>query len=113
MSQKHDTPELQAVVKETLISIIRAVKEAQHETADTGAVINPIVENRERAHMSGGRGVDDVRFDVAVAAGAERKAGGGLVIHVLSLGKENRDANSAASRVNFSIPVSWPPPDSK
>lgn len=109
MSDKNDTPDLQAFVRETLISIIRAVKEAQTETADTGAAINPKVENKERAHTRDGRGVDDVRFDVAVAAGKERKAGGGLVIHVLSIGKENRDANSAASRVVFSVPVSWPP----
>ena len=101
--------ELETFVKETLVGIVRAVKAAQDETLETGARINPNNVNPQgRAQTRDGKGVEDVRFEVALVASKERKAGGALKIQIASAGKDHKDSNASVSRVLFSVPVCWP-----
>jgi hypothetical protein len=108
MKPQHAT-DLEMFVKETLVSIVRAVKTAQAETAGTGAKINPDhVIPQGRAQTSDAKGVEDVRFDVALIASRSRKGGAGLKFHIVSAGAERSRSDASISRIVFSIPVCWP-----
>ena len=101
--------ELGDFIKKSLLEIMKAVKEAQHEWNDEmagGGVINPSWDGPEDFKNR----IQLVSFDVAVTASASSEAGGGGGVKVLSFfdasGKASKvSENSTVSRISLSIPI--------
>jgi hypothetical protein len=109
--------DLKTFVAESLKQIAEGIKEAQ--AANTGAWINPkvILQGDRGTPTIGGISThayapQSITFDIAVTATGEgsEKTGGGLrVLGFSLLGETNSvQQNSAISRIQFEIPVSWP-----
>jgi hypothetical protein len=101
--------DLRTFVSQTLIDVAGAIRDAQEATRGVGAIINPAnVRLEGRAQTEARRGVEDVRFDVAVTAEDVKGKKGGFQVSILSIGASKTAANANATRVSFSIPVCWP-----
>lgn len=109
--------ELKDFVKESLVQIISAVTEAQKEIAiiSTGEISPGIKSNREKSSQTfstNGMPIQDVSFDIAVAASEKTGTKGtvGVVISVLKLGAqgESQESTSNNSRIKFTIPITLP-----
>lgn len=113
---------LESFINQTLRQIIGGVKEAQSDAHLSGAVVNPgVYSNAEHLGKMGFIGTGDsgvvaqvVHFDVALTAtaGTDTKGGVGVVAGVVTLGSTgaSRNENTSVSRVQFSVPVTLPPP---
>jgi len=111
---------LREFVKESLVEIVQGVKEAQEETKETGALVNPRVLATGTAYTyirgdgpHGGLVVTQMEFDVALklAEGTGGKAAIGVVAGILGIGGEvkSEETTSHVSRLKFSVPVLLPP----
>lgn len=115
--------ELKSFVKETLIQIVQGVKEAQDQSIDFGAIINPkgfFTEKEtikwlpERINSGNWREGQVVDFDVSIAISETDEARGGLGIQVASavigigVSGKSEEQNSTISRLKFSIPLFLP-----
>jgi hypothetical protein len=117
--------ELKSFVRETLVEIVKGVKEAQEKTKASGALINPegvITESNtkivkwlpERRGSGDWREGQVVEFDVAVAVSEKDEAKGGIGIQVASImigvgvSGKIEDENSTISRLKFSVPLFLP-----
>lgn len=118
--------DIQTFVSETLRQIITGIHSAQKEVAQgsTGAKINPRGVTALEKDLQGQRQPHDidtklplhqVKFDIAVtvSGSTEGKIGGGLLVAGLGIGgqKTNTAESSYVSRINFTVPVVWPNPD--
>jgi hypothetical protein len=115
--------ELKDFVNQTLVQLVRGVEQAQKELADSKAKINPQVEevfggtqtggaNQGFGWAKGGDLVSMVQFDVLVTAqeGQGTKGGVGVVAGIFALGSQGASdkANSAATRIQFGVPIILP-----
>jgi hypothetical protein len=117
--------ELKSFVREALVEIVGGVKEAQDQTKDTGALINPegvFTESSTKVvkwlpeRKGGGdwREGQVVEFDIAVAVSEKDEAQGGVGIQVASImigvgvSGKMEDENSTISRLKFSVPLFLP-----
>jgi len=115
--------ELKDFVKETLIQIIKGVKDAQIEVQKAGGMVNPTLRVLADKGASaavlgqpsgehGGNYVFLVDFDVAVIVeeGKETKGGIGVVTGIFSLGSQGKSDQIASntSRIQFKVPILLP-----
>ncbi len=107
---------LKDFITESLTQIVEGIREAQKQTAETGALINPVVGVSSEGRIAY---VDDrhnqfaqrVEFDVAVGATEERKAAGKVgVLWVVAGGVEGEKTSGTetASRIRFGVYVAFP-----
>jgi len=112
--------ELQEFVARTLVQIVRGVEQAQTEAADSKAKINPRINsvftgtqaggtNQALGWAKGGGLITMVQFDVSVSAheGQGTKGGIGVLTGIIALGSQGASdkANTAATRIQFSVPI--------
>ena len=112
--------ELQDFVAKTLVQIVRGVEQAQTDTADSKAKINPRIERVFSGTQSGGANeglgwakggglITMVQFDVSISAheGQGTKGGIGVLTGIIALGSQGASdkANTAATRIQFSVPL--------
>lgn len=111
--------DLQQFISQTLVQIVSGVKDAQKETNDTGAKINPSIHSSEASMAKHGilsssmhEVAHIVEFDVAltVVEGTGTKGGIGVFAGAVTLGSsgQSKAENTSVSRVKFSVPVSLP-----
>jgi len=100
-------------VRETLLAIIRGVRQAQEKAPEHGATINP-VPHRGAVHsaIAGGTEMQSVEFDVAVSASEGTQTEGGIavaaaILAVGSMGLSKHESGSL-SRVRFTVPIGLP-----
>lgn len=115
--------DLKEFVSETLVSIVGGIKDAQEKTKKLGASVNPGGLMRKSEAVSDNSTWDNrnnnfsqpVAFDIAITA--EDSAKGGAKVKVLSgilggdIGGEKGSKNVLASRIQFTVPVLFPPED--
>ncbi len=109
--------ELKDFIKAALKQIVLGVLEAQNETTDTGAIINPsslVTGNSGDKFLrhEGWRHVEEIEINVAVSVteGDDGKSGIG-VMSISSTGGESNsygNNNTAISTIKFKIPVALP-----
>lgn len=108
--------ELKEFIRETLVQIAVAIKEAQAASAETGAIICPrhsgmFGATKDVMHTESGI-IETVSFDVAVSTteGTETKGGIGIFVAPLALGLQGKSAqqNLCVSRIQFSVRISLP-----
>lgn len=106
--------ELQEFVKETLLEIVRGVKEAQDAVREYGATVNPrIVPNSESAQVAGEyRPVQNVDFEVGLTTSeeSENKKGIGVALGMIKAGIDGNGgrSSSAATKIRFTVPLVLP-----
>lgn len=113
--------ELDEFISVTLKSIIKSINDSKEYAESNGAIINPILMEREfdkstsiwrKDGEDGRRGLTKIDFDVAVTASNEEgsKVGGGLKIQVFNLGASASESeiNQTTSRIKFSLDVALP-----
>jgi hypothetical protein len=101
-------------VSETLLSILRGVKEAQSQARELGGEVNPYTHGETRGpRVYGGFELRTVDFDVAVVAAEATQTGGkiGVLVSILGVGVsgESSDQKRSETRVRFSVPIALPP----
>lgn len=104
--------ELKEFIAATLTDIVNGVIEAQENTMETFAQINPLVSNGGGVDTQRNRAVVDVIFDIALGENTRSGASGkiGVVLASVGLGgkiEEARETDSA-NRVRFKVPVMFP-----
>lgn len=116
--------ELKDFIKQTLIDIAGAIKEA-NENSDTNIIVNPKqtgggAETSEFAYKEEAQGggtedtrpIQKVKFDIAVTTGGSIQGGAGAGITVVGLkvggSGEVTDKHQNESRIQFEIPVALP-----
>lgn len=101
----------------SICEIANGLSDAAAKLADKDVMINPLTnaEGFINKQLYNGRlrSVQTLEFDIAVAASSGNIAGGGAGVKVLGImsfgGKlEDKTTNATASRLKFSIPVSFP-----
>lgn len=102
--------ELRDFVTNTLVDIAEGVRRAQHELAESGARVNPLL--FERGHTTGHAPIEKIQFDVAVSVGEETGTTGkvNVVAYVMGVsGERQHDRQSERiSRVQFTVPMVLP-----
>jgi hypothetical protein len=99
--------ELKDFIKETLLSTLQGVHEAQEEFAGrpSKGSINPTWNSEDLWHQH----TQNIEFDIAVTAtkSTAGKAGGGIKVMSIGAGASIEDTtqNSSVSRIKFTIPV--------
>ncbi len=115
--------DLKEFVSETIVSIVSGIKDAQVKSKELGASVNPGGLMRKSEAVSDNCTWDNrnnnfsqpISFDIAITA--EDTANAGAKVKVLSgifgadLGGEKGSKNVLASRVQFTVPVLFPPVD--
>jgi|BarGraIncu01121A_1022015.scaffolds.fasta_scaffold01699_5 hypothetical protein len=110
--------ELKEFVKETLIQIIKGVKEAQVAVKEDGGQVNPIhafygdTTHKNTVRDSEGQVIHSIEFDVAITVKEDAgvKGGGGLVVGPVVIGTrgEMSEQNTSTNRIKFPVPISYP-----
>ena len=115
--------ELDEFVSATLKSLIKGFNDAKEYGEANGAIVNPILMEREfdfkqetsiwrKDGQDGRRALTKVDFDVAVTASNEEgnKVGGGLKIQIVNLGASstNKEVNQTSSRIKFTVNIALP-----
>ena len=107
--------DLKEFTKETITQIVSAVREANEQINDFGALIPTDYFHGSKAISSfkyGEKSIIDIEFDVAVSAVESANVGGGVGIKVASinigLGANSQNENSTLSRVKFTLPLVLP-----
>ncbi|HBX44444.1 MAG TPA: hypothetical protein DEG28_00925 [Porphyromonadaceae bacterium] len=113
--------ELKEFIKETLLQIITGVRDAQTESAEYDAIVNPA--NIEKGdvmvtHIDNNvRTVQNICFEVALASSSSEatKAGIGVMLAYIGGGiNKNTDGqNSITTGIKFTIPIALPAIDNK
>ena len=113
--------ELNDFVRETLLSIINGVKEAQEASSGTGAIISPsgLRYNtqllRDQGYTEAGEVTQTIAFDLAVTVKKGKATQGkiGVLSGVLNLASQGQSSrqNDQTNRVQFTIPLLLPPCD--
>ena len=112
--------DLKDFVSETLIQIVRGVKEAQGSAKEHGGEVSPLLSRRGDGPDSVirtqlGKSAQFVQFDVAltVTEGTGTKGGIGIFAGPLTIGSsgQSTNQNSSVSRVQFYVPVALPTVD--
>lgn len=97
--------ELKEFVKNSLLDVMHAVREAQQEWQAVGhkGAINPVWSTVDKDSFR------DINFDVAVTAEDKSagKIGGGIKVVGLNVGGETTDtvSSSSVSRIQFRVPI--------
>ena len=108
---------LKDFIKETLKEIAEGVVEAQNETKDTGAIINPSAfvtgpHGDKYFYHSGTRHVEDIEINVAVSVTEVdgERSGIGVVAGFITggIGNTTESHNSTVSTIKLKIPVALP-----
>jgi hypothetical protein len=112
--------DLDEFISGTIKSIIKSVNDTQEFAESNGAIINPVVMDKQHDSTTiwrkdgrdGRRFLTKIDFDVAVVAKNEEdnKIGGGLKIQVLNMGASTRNSeiNQVTSRIQFSLNIALP-----
>ena len=110
--------DLKDFIKNTITSISEAILESQSELSEKGVMVNPekveIGKNGEKLLRSDGwRYVQNLDFDILVAAeeGEGAKGGAGLkVAGVISIGGDLNESSKQqqANKIKFTLPVAFP-----
>jgi hypothetical protein len=104
--------ELHEFVKETLVAVLRGVREAQVAAEEFGGFVNPPFAARDYYDKTG-TPLESIAFDVAVTANEEHQVGGGvrLGIPVLSAeaGTKSKGSEVTTNRIKFVVPIVYPP----
>ena len=100
--------DLEDFVRETIVSVFQAVKDAGTEIAN-----NPLRSGAVVPAWNGEHFEQEISFDIAVTIGMTREDGVKPKIKVLGLAElggamSNRAESSRVSRVSFSVPVALP-----
>ena len=103
--------ELKHFIKEALIEIVEAVREAQEEVQNSGARINPPQYNKPEG-TQGGAPIFIIDVDVAVTATDSSGAKGGIDVLVAGFGVGSKadmnESNVSQNRIRFQVPVTYP-----
>lgn len=110
--------ELAQFVRETLLSVIMGIKQAQDATRTTGAVINPSG-LRYNTQLLAGQGYTDtgeitqtIEFDLAITVkeGTATEGKIGVLTGILGLAAQGQSSsqNDQTNRVRFAVPVMFP-----
>jgi hypothetical protein len=97
--------ELKEFVKNSLLDVMHAVREAQKEWQDSGhaGAVNPVWSSVDKDSFR------DITFDVAVTAekSSAGKVGGGIHVIGIKIGGDTSEsvASSSVSRIQFSVPI--------
>ena len=98
--------ELKDFIKETVMEISTAVIELNEEK-DTlqQLIVNPIPSNHTEGvrYSNDGRIIQDIEFNLQVAASEKTDVGGGLKINVLKAGISNGKSEETVSSIKFSL----------
>lgn len=107
--------DIKEFTKETITQIVSAVREANEQINDFGALIPTDYFQGSKAITSfkdGEKNIIDIEFDVAVSAVESANVGGGAGIKVaafnIGLGTNSQNENSTLSRVKFTLPLVLP-----
>lgn len=111
--------ELKEFISNALIDISQGIRDAQRESKDSGAIINPHI-NSGASELSkhgliwtSGTPAHLIKFDLAVTVteGSGTKGGIGIVAGAINLGSsgQSNSESMVVSRIQFSIPVIYPP----
>ncbi len=107
--------ELKEFIKETLVQIIEAIKDAQKSVGtDNGEIILKLSTQRSKGEIShDGRVIHNIYFDVAVTVteGSEKKGGGGIkVVSLFEIGGDGKrsESNIFQNRIQFHVPLTYP-----
>ncbi len=101
----------------SICEIANGLSDAAAKLADRDVMINPLTNAEgfisKQLYNGALRSVQALEFDIAVAASSGNITGGGAGVKVLGImsfgGKlEDKTTNTTASRLKFSIPVSFP-----
>jgi hypothetical protein len=112
--------QLKDFVSQALVDIVQGVADAQSKISLPGATINPHI-NTNSAEMTklglawaGGVPAHFVHFDLAVTSteGTGTKGGIGILAGAVNLGStgQSKSENIVASRIEFTVPVTYPYP---
>jgi hypothetical protein len=104
--------ELDEFIKETLIKILKGVKEAQNAAGEYDAHINPITGNRVVTIHNRVHNIQSVEFEIALTDTKESggQTGIGVWFGGVGAGAKEKDGseNTSVTGVKFSVPVSLP-----
>jgi len=109
--------DLKEFVSEAISQVVNGISEAQANTADTSAKVNPELLKRggepEMGFTPTSAGMASVlQFDIAITAeeGTDTKGGIGVATGVFNLGSAGASSaqSSTVSRLQFSVPVVLP-----
>lgn len=105
--------ELKEFVKETLLEIVKGVKEAQGAVKKHGATVNPKYVNGDSAQIGGEyMPVQDVSFEVGLTISEEtgNNKGIGVVLGPLKAGINGTGnaSESSVTRIKFTVPLALP-----
>ena len=102
---------LDEFIRESLLEVLRGIKEAQKITNEQGAgvgVINPKWGQEKDHHKY----VSEVAFDIAISAAEQTSRGGKAGLRVVALeihgGGDASYEASRVSRISFKLPVAFP-----
>jgi len=104
--------ELSDFVNETLVQIIKGVKQAQEYSSKyEDGEINPVARTRDGLSQSG-LSIHKVQFDIAITAsqGEGAKAKIGVLSGIIGLGAEAeiKQSNITQNRIKFDVPITYP-----
>jgi hypothetical protein len=113
--------ELRTFIRKTLIQVIEGIQEAQKESQETSAIINPSNTSMKQQvrHPDSGNNysIQELHFDIAVTTTDKEGKSGGIGIFVSSLGiggkKEIQASQITENRIQFSVPIVFPEPSQK
>jgi len=109
--------ELNQFVSTTIKEIIDGVLDAQKYAMDKGAYINPKVWSKGGYFTPGGKDnsqckLEPINFDLVVTETSDGKTKAGIGVFLsgitLGVGADTSNANSAMSRIQFSVSVALP-----
>ena len=110
--------ELREFIKETLLQLMQGVKDAQDETKDLDAVINPetVSIGGDRVYTAinnTNRMVQYVSFEIGLTSTTDDSIKKGIGVNLGGVlntggGKDHKDSNSSATKISFEIPVVLP-----
>ncbi|MDR1459612.1 MAG: hypothetical protein LBI60_05305 [Bacteroidales bacterium] len=106
--------ELDEFIKETLVKILKGVKEAQSAAGEYDAYINPVTGSGATMVKIHDRlcNIQNVEFEIALTGteGSEGTTGIGVWFGGIGMGAKGKEEaeNKSATGVKFSIPVSLP-----
>ena len=113
--------ELDEFITGTLKAIIKSVNDTKEFAELNGAIINPILMEREfdsnttiwrKDGQDSRRSLTKLEFDIAITASNEEgsNVGGGLKIQIVNLGASttNKETSQTSSRIKFNINIALP-----
>lgn len=104
---------LDEFVRSTLVQIVKGVVEAQDAVRELSGYVNPAPRVHREAETTDGLPITSIAFDIGLVASQSQGTDAGVVVSVASLlrlnaGGKSANADEAAHRISFSIPIALP-----